>query len=355
MPEFANIHKDVFLTSLSVAYTNEDYVAEMVFPIVPVDKRTDLYVIYNKDVFLRGSGKNPQGKPNSTRRPNTRSTEITWDVSNQPFVCQQLARSYPLGDAEVNYADAPLELGIDATMSLTETILIDNELAVAGKAMLRSNYASSNKAQLTASSGNGTSWASNSMPFSTTQYSYPLSKDIPNGKKAVIASMIRAATHMALNYNAAQTLAQNWEYVGKFFGVSTEGQTRAGLVPVIGGLQVVECNAQYATSAENATPVTTGFIWQDDQGQDAVLIYYRPKAVVSKRTVALGVTFEAEDDTLGGRGIQIKRWREEWRDAELIEARTTRDWRFVATDGSTNGDNANGYASGGYLLSGVTL
>ena len=41
MPELAEIHIDVALTNLSVAYINEDYVADRVFPVVPVEKRSD--------------------------------------------------------------------------------------------------------------------------------------------------------------------------------------------------------------------------------------------------------------------------------------------------------------------------
>lgn len=351
MPQLANIHIDVALTNLSVAYVNEDYVADKVFPVVPVEKRSDRYFLYNKDSFLRSSGVDKQGKPGSIRRPGARSTEVNFDVSTNPFYCEQLARNYAFTDAEARLADAPLQPGIDATIALTEMITLDNEVAVASKVMKRANYAASNKAQL--SSGT-TSWAQNSQTAGAFT-SFPISVDIPKAKKAVISSMVRSATHILLNYNASVTLSQNWEYLDKIKYVSKEGLTNSGLAPVIGGLSVIEARTQKANSAENTSPVSTGFVWTDDQGQDAALVYYRPATAPSLKMVALGLTFEAPDDSVNARGFLVKRWREEWIDAEKIEVRTTRDWRFVATDGSPNGDNGNGYATGAYLISGCTL
>lgn len=353
MPDLANVHFDVALTMISLAYKNEMFCADEVFPVVPVDKRSDKYFIYNKDTFLRSSGKDAQGKPQSIRRPGSRSTRFDYDLSNQSYFCEQLAKHHPVLDAELKYEDAPLNADVDATEALTAAVMLDNEIQVAGKAGLRSNYASANKAQLVTTT---TSWAANGAPYSTSQSSFPISVDIPAGQKAVMKSLIRAATHMLVNFNTAYTLAANWEYLDKVKYTSTEGLTKGGLAPIIRGLRVIEADSQYATSDENITPVTTGMVWVDDQGQDACLIFYRdPSGGTGLKRVSYGLTFEAPDDSLGGRGFQTKRWLEPWNDAEMIEVRTTRDWRFTATDGSTNGDNASGYASGGYLISGTTL
>jgi hypothetical protein len=348
MPDMANIHVDVALTNLSVAYVNPDYIADKVFPVVPVEKRSDLYFLYNKDSFLKGSGLNANNQPKSTRRPGTRSVEILYDVARNPYYANQMARNYSLTDAETKYADAPLQPAIDATLALTNYIMIDNELAVAYKAGLRANYPSSHKAQLVT---NTTSWAAGTIASPT---SFPISRDFPNAKKAINKDTARTATSFALNYAAAVTLSQNYEYLDKIKYTSTEGLTAAGLAPIIGGLTPIEGSALYVNSAEGAT-VTTAYIWTDDQGQDDCLFFYNPPVAASLKTLALGLTFEAPDDTLNARGFLVKRWREEWIDSEKIEVRTTRDWRFIATDGSTNGDYNNGLATAGYLLSGVTL
>ncbi|MCW3053302.1 MAG: hypothetical protein JWN14_2472 [Chthonomonadales bacterium] len=337
------VHNDVFLTNVSVAYRNQSYVAPMVFPICPVPKRTDKYAVYKSDTFLRASGLNANGRPQSLRRPGTRSQQITWDVSNQSYSCEEFARNYPITDAERKLADSPISIEVDTTESLTDTIMLDNEIQVANKAMLRSNYASANKVQLVTTT---TSWAAAT--------GKPLSVDIPNGKRAVKSGTLKAANAMALNYNASIVLSQNAEYVDRFKYTSKETVTNAGLIPNINGLEIVESDTMKATSAENATTFTAGYCWTDDQSQDAALIYLKP-AAVGLKMVALGLTFECPDDTTGASGFTTQRWREPWIKSDVIEVATNRDFRFTSTDGSTNGDNASGYATGGYLISGPTL
>lgn len=344
MPDLANEHIDVALTNLSLAYTNEMYVADDVFPIVPVPKRSDKYFLYNKDTYLRSSGVDAQGKPNSIRRPGTRSTESSYDLSPNPFYAEQLARNMPVPDADVAISDQPLQPAMDATLSLTETLHLDNEIAVAAKVMKRANYPAANKVQLVTGT---TSWAAAT--------GKPMSVDIPNGKKAVILGIIRAPTHILMDYSVAVTLSQQAEYIDRIKYVSREGMTAGGLVPVIEGLTVVEARPQKATSAEGVAAITTGYVWLDDQGQDAALIYYRPPGQPNLRSVSFGLTFDAPDDTLGTHDYATKRWREEAIDSERVECRITRDWRFTCTDGSTNGDNANGLATGAYLISGTLL
>lgn len=342
MPDLANIHIDVALTNVSIAYTNEEYNANDVFPVVPVPIRSNKYFVYNRDTFLRASGVDAQGKPSSIRRPNTRSESIVFDLSTLPYFCEQMAKNYPLTDAEVNYQDAPLNLDVDATEALTDMLMLDNEIQVANKVGKRANYASANKNAL----ANGTtSWATGSAPK-------PMSVDFPAAKKAVITSLLRPPTHVLMNYGVCISLANTTEYVARLQYVSKESLTLAGLLPVVQGLKVVEARTQKVTSTEYVSTITSGYCWVADDGTDTALFYYN-KGVPGLRSIAFGLTFDAPDDTLGAHNFAVKRWREEWIDATVIEVRTTRDWRFTATDGSSNGDNSNGYASGGYLLSSV--
>ena len=351
MPAFTNEHVDVNLTNISVAYTNDEYVAGRVFGVVPVPKISDKYFIYNKRAFLSSSGTDPQGKPNSIRRPGTRAATITYDLSSNSFYAEQLARNYMLTDAEIQIADTPLMPMADATEVVTDTILIDNELAVAAIAMKRSYYPTANKIQLVTGT---TSWAVNTLSGGN-YTSFPITSDIPNSKSAVVLGMQKAPTHFLCNYTTSQVLQANWQYKEYIKYTSRDGLTAGGLVPVLLGLQTIETMAQYTTSADNPTVTWAGsYIWVDDQGENAALVYYGKPATGLKQA-AFGATFEAPDASLHTRGFVVKVWREEWLDAEFIEARTTRAWQFIATDGSTNGLNSNGLATGGALISGCTL
>jgi hypothetical protein len=229
--------------------------------------------------------------------------------------------------------------------------MLDNELAVAAKVGKRANYDTGNKIQLVT---NTTSWAQNSLTGGNFT-SFPLTADIPNAKKGVMLGIIKAPTHMLANYATQETLAANHEYKDQIKYTSRDGLTKGGLAPIILGLEVVEANTQYATSSLiTGAAFTSGYIWVDDQAQNTALVYYGGNPARLKEP-SYGATFEAPDATLGMMGFAVKVWREEWIDSLLIEVRTTRDWRFTATDGSTNGDNSNGYSTGATLISGTNL
>jgi hypothetical protein len=54
-PTGSDLHIDTYLSNVGVAYMNEPgaYIADRVFPVVPVDKQSDLYPVYAKDFWFR--------------------------------------------------------------------------------------------------------------------------------------------------------------------------------------------------------------------------------------------------------------------------------------------------------------
>ena len=120
----------------------------------------------------------------------------------------------------------------------------------------------------------------------------------------------------------------------------------SGLPAVLRGLEVIEGATQKNTAAEGAA-FSGGNVWQADDGTALALVFYR-NPNPSLRTVSLGYTFEAPDDATGARGYSVRRWREEARKGDMIEAAFMRDWRLVAVD-------SGGLAVGGYLITSVTV
>ena len=55
MPNMQNAHIDRALTNTSVAYMQDAsaFIADKVFPIVPVKRQSDVFYIYNKGDFMR--------------------------------------------------------------------------------------------------------------------------------------------------------------------------------------------------------------------------------------------------------------------------------------------------------------
>ena len=58
-PTLSQVHVDAILTNASVAYIQsaDNFIANKVFPIVPVDKQSDLYFKYTKEDWFRDDAK----------------------------------------------------------------------------------------------------------------------------------------------------------------------------------------------------------------------------------------------------------------------------------------------------------
>ena len=61
-PSLHSVHIDAPLTNISVAYlqAQTNFIAPRVFPVVPVDKQSDLYFTYTKNDWFRDEAK-PRG------------------------------------------------------------------------------------------------------------------------------------------------------------------------------------------------------------------------------------------------------------------------------------------------------
>lgn len=58
-PSLAAVHLDAALTNFSIAYMQDatNFVADVVFPAVPVEHKSDKFFVFAKDAFLRAGGK----------------------------------------------------------------------------------------------------------------------------------------------------------------------------------------------------------------------------------------------------------------------------------------------------------
>lgn len=343
MPALSTIHIDRALTNISIMVRNPAYIGDVVLPILPVNLRTNKYFVYNKGSFIGRGLTDAQGRPLSLRAPGSEAAEISYQVSTDSYACEGYADRIIVTDEEIAIADTPLMPDVDATVLVTENLLMDNETQIAGLVMKRGNYSTANKVALT-NGASGTSYASyasaNSNPFT----------DIKNGKIQVISGIVREPNYYLASINTARTLADHPLIKDLVKYTQVDSLTTSGLPKVMRGLTVIEGYQQKNTQAENVTLGAAGYtggnIWAADDASDAALIYYsNPNP--SPRSITYGYTFEAPDETTGQRGLVIRKWREEKRRGYLIEGSFVRTWKFIALDSSSN-------SAGAYLISSAT-
>lgn len=338
MPDISSVHIDRALTNLSIAYRNADFVADEVSPVLPVDIRSNKYFVYSKEAFLRGAGINAGGQPMSVRRPTAEAAEVDYQLSTDAYLCEEFALSELVPYENVQTADAPLQPFQDATETLTDRLMLDNEIMVATMAMNAANFSSGNKATLT-TGGSGTSWASytsaNSLPFT----------NLSSAKNAIRSAALRVPNNIVLNYQVAEILSNHPAYIDRYKYTSPETATKSGLNPVIRGLRVIEGSAVKATNAEGAT-FSSGDVWVDSGANAAALVFYRSEQVGPK-SLHFMRTFEAPDAVSGARGYVTKRFELPSRSSAKIQVSTTRAYKGVALDASSK------FAAGYLILSAI--
>jgi len=117
-PTPSDVHVNRPLTMVSTAYIQSavNYVADQVFPRVPVPNQSDVYFQYSKADFMRDEMK--------LRAPATESAGGGFDVSTASYNALVWALHKDIADQVRGNADAPLNMDRDTTEYLTQQGLI---------------------------------------------------------------------------------------------------------------------------------------------------------------------------------------------------------------------------------------
>lgn len=117
----SDLHIDQYLTNLSVAFAQDEgkFVADKVFPVVPVTKQSDKYNIYPKGHFWRDEvAPRPLGG-----RPN----QAGYDVESGTYLCEEEGLEHKIDDRVRANADQPLNPDRAGMRLLTEQTMIHRD------------------------------------------------------------------------------------------------------------------------------------------------------------------------------------------------------------------------------------
>ena len=118
-----NLFVSPLLTDVSLAYRNENYISELLFPIVKVKKDTGQIATYGMD-NLRIA--------NSIRAQGSSTNEINHTVSiGEHYVLKEHALKELVTLEEMENADKPIQPKMDATENLVDRMLVIKEKALA--------------------------------------------------------------------------------------------------------------------------------------------------------------------------------------------------------------------------------
>lgn len=121
-PTASDVHVNAPLTNISVAYMQEEnhFVADKVFPIVPVSKQSDRYFVYDKGDFFRSTAQ--------LRAPGTESAGAGFDIDNTPsYFADVYAVHKDIDDQIRANSDAAIDPDRDATLFVTQQLMLKRE------------------------------------------------------------------------------------------------------------------------------------------------------------------------------------------------------------------------------------
>lgn len=116
-----DLHVNVPLSQIMVAYQQQtrDFIADQVFPNVPVDKQTDFYYIYGRQSFLQSQA--------AKRAPSTETPGVEWVASKDTFFCDTWGLHHDIEDQLRANADANWQLDRTGTELITQQMLLRRE------------------------------------------------------------------------------------------------------------------------------------------------------------------------------------------------------------------------------------
>lgn len=125
-PSQSDLHINVPLTNVSIAYIqNSDvFIADKVFPKVPVEKQSDAYYKYSKSAWRRTNAQR--------RAPGTETVGVGWDVTMDSYFAHVYGVHKDIDDQTRANADSVFALDKDATAFVTNQLLLKRDLDWAG-------------------------------------------------------------------------------------------------------------------------------------------------------------------------------------------------------------------------------
>jgi hypothetical protein len=319
-PTQSDLHVNVPLTNVSVAYMQDKatFIADKVFPRVPVQKQSDLYWKYSKSDWRRTDAQK--------RAPGTESAGVGWKLDTGQYFCEVWAVHKDIDDQVRANADSNWRLDSDATSFVTNQLLLRRDLDWNAK-FFNTGLWGTDLAGVAATPGAGQflQW-DNAASDPIVQFA--------NLQTNFVLQSGRKANTLVLGANTITALKNHPDIIDRI-KYTQKGVVTTDLLASL--FDVERILVSYAT-------VTQVQELNDAKAQDAAATYsfmsnaksallcYTPSSP-SLMTPAAGYTFTWNGYLAGNSyGVRMKNFRMEWIEADRIEGEMTYDMRIIARD-----------------------
>lgn len=307
-PSVRDVHVDAALTNVSVAYSQDqsNFIADKVFPIVPVEKQSDVYFKYDKGAFFRDEAQ--------IRAAASESAGSGFDIGTDSYMCAKWALHKDVDDDTVANADPVIDPFRDATQFVMQQLLIRRERLFASNFMKTGVWGTD-----VVGGTNFAQWddEASSDPF----------EDMKQARIKMLSSTGYLPNTLVVSYETHEALKKHPLVMDRFKYTSSDSITEAMLARLFEVDKYLVAKSIYQTSAEKAATQTFGFI----ASKCALLCYSAPSPSLLQPTG--GYIFAWRGLTgLNGAGIRTKRFRMENLGADRVESEMALSMKLVASD-----------------------
>jgi hypothetical protein len=312
-PSINSVHVDAILTNISVAYLQkqDNFIADKVFPVVAVDKKSDKYFTYTKNDWFRDEAQR--------RADGTESAGSGYNLSTGTYSADVWAFHKDVGDQTVANADAPLNPLREATEFVTHRLLLRKELQFVSDFFTTGVWATDVTGVASSpSSGEVVQWSAYAS-------SDPIN-DIEAAKSVILSRTGMEANTLVLGYEVFRQLKNHPDLVDRIKYTSSQTITEDMLARMFDLDRVVVAKAVKATNNEGASEAY-GFAY----GKAALLCHVA--SAPGLLTPSAGYTFSWTGVSGGiGSTIGVSSFRMESLKAERVEAEMAFDNKVIGAD-----------------------
>ena len=303
-PTQSQVHVDAILTNISVAYMQkaDAFIATKVFPIVPVDKQSNLYFTYTKNDWFRDEA--------AVRADATESAGSGYNLGTDNYFAPVYAIHKDIGDQTRANADIPLNMDRDATEFVTSRLMLREEVQWV------SDYFKTGV------------WGTDVTPanlWSDYTLSDPLT-DIETGKEKILSTTGYEANTLVLGYQVFRQLKNHPDIVDRYKYTSAEAITEDMMAALFGVEKVLVAKAIKATNAEGQTGV-----YAFTHGKNALLCYSAPAPSLLAPSAGYIFAWRGVSEGLG-QNIGVKSIPMPWIGATRIEGQIAFVDKVVGSD-----------------------
>jgi hypothetical protein len=312
-----NVHIDQVLTDISVAWPNNDFVGDRLFPVVTVRKQSDKYYIFGREAW---------GLPvnGDLRAPGTPAMEVPGlTLSLDTYFAQEHALKIAVTPEERENADNPLQPEADGTGLVTQQLLLGRELAIKNLVTATATYDTGYSTTLSGTA----QWSdyTNSDPIG----------DWRTGVRKIHSGLFIEPNTAVIPYQVMSVLEDHPDFIERI-KYSERGILTADIIAAVLGIASVIVPGVGYNSANPGQTASLGYLW----GKDVLMAYVPPRAAM--KTPAFGYEFCWR---YPNGGVQlVDRWFDNDRKADLIRVQRRYQLKMVGVNVS------NSKSIAGYLI-----